>query len=45
MVFLMGEIVFGLIVMAVVGFTLGWVLRGIRERNNRRRVEAQETFD
>ncbi len=40
MVFLMGEILSGLITMTVVGFILGWVLRGIRERINRRRVKT-----
>jgi hypothetical protein len=40
MVFLMGEIVFGLITMTTVGFIFGWVLRGIRERINRRQVKS-----
>ncbi len=40
MVFLMGEIAVGLVIMAVAGFILGWVLRGIRERIQKRQVKT-----
>ena len=39
MIFLMGEILLGLIIMTVVGFVLGWVTRGVRERIVRRQAK------
>jgi NhaP-type Na+/H+ or K+/H+ antiporter len=39
MAYLLSEILIGLIVMAIAGFCLGWVLRGIRERIRNRQVE------
>ena len=39
MIFLMGEILLGLITMTIVGFVLGWVTRGIRERIVKRQVK------
>ena len=40
MIFLMGEILFGLIAMTITGFILGWITRGIRERIKRRRIDS-----
>jgi hypothetical protein len=40
MFFLMGEIAAGLVIMAVAGFVLGWVTRGIRERIQKRQVKS-----
>ena len=39
MAYLLGEIVVGLLVMAVAGFVLGWIVRGIRERIRQQRVD------
>jgi hypothetical protein len=39
MLYLLGEIVAGLVIAAAVGFWLGWALRGIHERIRRSRIE------
>jgi hypothetical protein len=37
MIYLYTEIAAGLVIMAIAGFILGWMLRGLRERISRTR--------
>jgi NhaP-type Na+/H+ or K+/H+ antiporter len=39
MAYLLGEILLGLLISALLGFWLGWALRGIRERIRRNRID------
>lgn len=39
MVYLLSEILVGLLVATLVGFWFGWTVRGVRERIRRKRLE------